>query len=216
MTDESMEWLKREVGTSDIRQIVRCHSAEYNKVYRVMTDKGHYFLKHGPKLEGERDRLVWLQGKLAVPKAIAWRKCVDNQEELITVAIDGDDLSRIANTIPKENVVRWLADILRTIHSIDISDCPFGHMQVGYIFTHGDACLPNFIFKDNQYRGAIDLGSAGVADRDVDLAATVWSLALNCGQGYGLEFLHAYGLTSATADDELRLIKKYEPAWSGY
>lgn len=216
MQTESIEWLKNKIGVTDVLETTQSQSAEQNKVYRVVTNKGTYFLKHGPNLKGERDRLVWLEGRISAPKAIAWRECADGQEELVTVAIEGEDLSEIANKVPKENVVRWLANILRSIHAVDITGCPFGERREGYVFTHGDACLPNFIFKDNKYMGAIDLGAAGIADRDVDLAATVWSLALNCGKGYGVKFLHAYGYESANEEDELRLIKKYEPKWSGY
>ncbi len=40
-------------------------------------------------------------------------------------------------------------------------------------FTHGDACLPNFLAEDDQLTGIIDLGRAGIAHPARD-----WALAL--------------------------------------
>lgn len=47
------------------------------------------------------------------------------------------------------------------------------------VFTHGDACLPNFIVAGASAAGVVDLGLAGVADRYQDLALFVRSSADN-------------------------------------
>ena len=47
------------------------------------------------------------------------------------------------------------------------------------VFTHGDACLPNFIVSDAGPAGVVDLGLAGIADRYQDLALLVRSSAHN-------------------------------------
>lgn len=67
------------------------------------------------------------------------------------------------------------------------------------VFTHGDACLPNFILAtDGQFKGQlnglIDLGRAGISSRWQDLALVLRSLAHN-GHGPELQkaFLAAYG-----------------------
>lgn len=49
------------------------------------------------------------------------------------------------------------------------------------VFTHGDFCLPNVIFAENQLVGYIDLGRAGVADRYQDIALCARSLSYNLG-----------------------------------
>jgi aminoglycoside 3'-phosphotransferase-2 len=47
------------------------------------------------------------------------------------------------------------------------------------VFTHGDACLPNFIVAGASPAGIVDLGLAGVADRYQDLALFLRSSAHN-------------------------------------
>jgi aminoglycoside 3'-phosphotransferase II len=47
------------------------------------------------------------------------------------------------------------------------------------VFTHGDACLPNFIVAGAGPAGIVDLGLAGVADRYQDFALLVRSSAHN-------------------------------------
>lgn len=65
----------------------------------------------------------------------------------------------------------------------------------GRVFTHGDACLPNFILApDLRLNGMIDLGRAGIASPWQDLALVLRSLAHNA---YPIQvqqaFLAAYG-----------------------
>lgn len=59
---------------------------------------------------------------------------------------------------------------------------------------HGDYCLPNIILRDWKLSGFIDLDSAGVGDRHVDLFWGVWSLQFNLKtDAYAERFLDAYG-----------------------
>ena len=50
------------------------------------------------------------------------------------------------------------------------------------VFTHGDYCLPNIIFKDWQISGFIDWGRAGVADCYQDVALLARSVSCNFGK----------------------------------
>jgi len=43
-------------------------------------------------------------------------------------------------------------------------------------FTHGDYCLPNIFGVENEIKGFIDIGSAGIADKWQDIALCVRSL----------------------------------------
>jgi aminoglycoside phosphotransferase len=90
---------------------------------------------------------------------------------------------------------------------------PPPNVESDLVFTHGDYCLPNVIFsivnnqagdataqaesaKENEAElrvvGFVDLGSAGVADRYVDLASAVWSLRFNGLEKHVPAFLQCY------------------------
>lgn len=59
---------------------------------------------------------------------------------------------------------------------------------------HGDYCLPNIMLNNWQFSGFIDLDTAGVGDRHVDLFWGVWSLQFNLKTDrYRQRFLDAYG-----------------------
>lgn len=76
------------------------------------------------ELLAEKERLVWLQGRLPVPTVISY--AIDNQHTyLLTSEMPGlmayDE--RFAQDIP--TVVRLLAEGLRMLHHVDITNCPF-------------------------------------------------------------------------------------------
>ena len=59
---------------------------------------------------------------------------------------------------------------------------------------HGDYCLPNIILSDWQFSGFIDLDSAGLGDRHIDLFWGIWSLDFNLKTDVWTDrFLDAYG-----------------------
>lgn len=59
---------------------------------------------------------------------------------------------------------------------------------------HGDYCLPNILLDHWRFSGFIDLDTAGVGDRHMDLFWGVWSLQFNLKTDrYRERFLDAYG-----------------------
>ena len=59
---------------------------------------------------------------------------------------------------------------------------------------HGDYCLPNIMLEDWRFSGFIDLDTAGVGDRHVDLFWGIWSLQFNLKTDrFRDRFLDAYG-----------------------
>ena len=62
------------------------------------------------------------------------------------------------------------------------------------VFTHGDYCLPNVLFKDGELTGFIDLGFAGVGDRHLDFVSASWTIQRNLGEEWISPFFRAYGL----------------------
>ena len=53
------------------------------------------------------------------------------------------------------------------------------------VLSHGDFCLPNIFFKDNQVSGFIDLGAAGIGDKWRDIALCYRSLKHNVDGTFG-------------------------------
>lgn len=62
------------------------------------------------------------------------------------------------------------------------------------VVAHGDACLPNAIFKSNSFSAFVDCGRCGRADRHQDLALAHRSIESNFGHRLAEGFLNAYGL----------------------
>jgi aminoglycoside phosphotransferase len=74
------------------------------------------------------------------------------------------------------NAGRTAADILAELRSLP-------PLPLVSRFTHGDACLPNFLSQDGVLTGILDVGGAGVAHPAQD-----WALALrSMGDNFGAE-----------------------------
>jgi len=125
-------------------------------------------------------------------------------------AIEGEDLAQLSPSLPAQTVITLLAAALRRIHATPVTGWPFPatDFATGQTLVHGDACLPNFLFHDNQLTGIIDLGDMTLATPETDLAAAVWSLQYNRSPGLGPAFLREYGwpITTETEGERLRQI----------
>jgi len=102
-----------------------------------------------------------------------------------------------------------LGEILRDIHAVDATGCPFGVPGKGHVLIHGDYCLPNVLVEDGRLSALIDLGGAGLGNPEDDLAAGVWTLQYNFGPGLAREFLDAYGWPPMSDRAIERLRRKY-------
>jgi kanamycin kinase/aminoglycoside 3'-phosphotransferase-2 len=204
MSEQFINWAKKQLG--DIDTITKEAHGDQSEVFRLQTTKGNFFLKISKNLEKECERLKWLRGRLPVPEVIGFIKLGD-KDALLLSAVEGVNLSVLSKEWPAEKIVAKLAQVLQKFHSTEIKNCPFEVFDENKVLVHGDACLPNFIFKDDNFSGYIDLGDMGIDNPEVDLAAAVWSLQYNLGSGYGLNFLRRYGIKNATEElvDKLRL-----------
>lgn len=63
-----------------------------------------------------------------------------------------------------------------------------------WVFTHGDFCMDNLIFKGNELSGYIDMGRGGVADRYQDIALAVRNIQHELGEEWLTLFYKEYGL----------------------
>jgi len=76
-----------------------------------------------------------------------------------------------------------------------------GHLLESNTLLHGDYCLPNIILDNWQFSGFIDLDTAGVGDRHVDLFWATWTLFFNLKTDkYRERFIDAYGRTQVDKD----------------
>lgn len=200
-------WAEKELGSNIV--VTKEPHGDQSTVYRLATPRGNYFLKIASELENERERLEWLAGKLPVPRVIGFIK-IEDQDALLLSAIEGLNLAKLKKEWPSDRVIHKLAEALLQFHAVGINDCPFGEPGLGKILVHGDACLPNFIFKGGIFSGFIDLGDMRIDDVEVDLSAAIWSLQHNLGPGYGLKFLREYGVKNPTDELAEKLRLRYE------
>jgi aminoglycoside 3'-phosphotransferase-2 len=183
------DWVAEQVS-GEIRAITRVRSNEVNEVFRLAFEHETLFLKIGPGLQWEWERLRWLEGRLPAPRPLGWTTQPD-RDALLMTAIEGDDLAFLSGALLPQEVIVRLSNALKQIHRQSIIDWPFGGH--GTVLVHGDACLPNFLYSGETFCGYIDVGDMTLAGVEVDLAAAVWTLERNLGPGYGLPFLREYG-----------------------
>ena len=194
-------------------------------------------------LENEKIILTWLKDKLPVPEVIFF-STFEGKEFLLISEIEGKVSFEASSDEEKRQNIRILAEGLKQIHSIEISDCPTDNspdklIQIaknklerkeissskfdkrwrtktpeelfqeileikpnGYnlVFSHGDYCLPNIIFKDGELNGFIDWAYGGINDRYFDFAAVAWSIGYNFGEEWIKFFFEDYGLEEINWD----------------
>ena len=109
-----------------------------------------------------------------------------------------------------DQIVAELVAAVQAFHTISTDGCPFGKSGPDKVLVHGDACLPNFIYKGDTLSGYIDLGDMSLGSKEIDLAASVWSLQYNLGKGYGASFLEQYGVENVTEETVESLRLEYE------
>lgn len=208
--DAAIEWARTILRKSKLTAEVAWGS-DSATTYRLQEDGAALaYLKIGVgALRGERDRLVWLRDKVAVPDVLAF--ATESKEAwLLTAPLYGTDLCRPDHTAHPDRLVRLLACALMQLHSLDPAGCPFVGPDEGGVVIHGDACLPNFVVDGGQFVGYLDVGDLRLGRPEVDLAAAVWSLDYNLGAGFGGDFLREYGWPE---DDEAtveQLRRSYE------
>jgi kanamycin kinase len=177
-------------------------------VWRLTGDTDSVFVKRAAKLAGERDRLAWLNSRWPVPEVVGFLQDAGD-DWLITRALVGVPMFHPSVGWPASRVAEALGEILRGLHATGANDCPFGARKPGNVLVHGDFCLPNVLVHDGRLSGLVDLGGAGLASPEIDLAAGVWTLQYNYGKGFARAFLEAYGWPPMTDPAIEKLRRKY-------
>ncbi len=207
LSKPQIDWIESYIGKSvTVTQVI---SSDKNSVFEIDASNDKYFLKIGPNIEIEKQKLEWLYGKLPVPKVKGFN--TDSEAPmLLMTAITGKNLASLAPKWGPERVISKLVGALHKFHAVDIKDYPFGQHGPDLVLVHGDACLPNFIYHGEELNGYIDLGDMEAGVAKVDLAAGVWTLQYNFGPGYGLKFLQQYGAANPSEEMVYELHELYE------
>ncbi len=177
-------------------------------VWRLSGETGSVFVKRAADLAGERDRLAWLAGRWPVPEVVGFLHEMGD-DWLVTREVPGVPMSQPSNGWEPSRVATKLGEILRVLHSTDAAGCPFGVSRRGNVLIHGDYCLPNVLVQDGELSGLVDVGQSRLGNPDDDLAAGVWTLQYNFGEGFARAFLDAYGWPPMTDQAIEKLRRKY-------
>lgn len=90
---------------------------------------GGYFLKFAPMgtLKREAELTTYFHKKHMAAKVVAYRseKC----DWLLTARVQGEDCTHRDYLAKPEQLCDTLAEVLRTLHGMDISDCPVHHTE---------------------------------------------------------------------------------------
>ena len=178
-------------------------------VWRLEGDSKSIYVKRAAHLEDERDRLEWLKGRWPVPELIGLFHGFGD-DWLLTQAVRGVPMNDRSIIWDGVKTAKRLGEILRELHSIDATNCPFGGPpERGEVLVHGDYCSPNVLVENDRLSALVDVGRARVESPRIDFAAAIWSLHYNFGPGYAQTFLDAYGASPMTEREIERLRRSY-------
>ena len=123
--------ISEKIGTN-FNSIPISHGASGCLIYNLKNNEpteSNYYLKINTSstefsLDDEYQRLIWLDGKLSVPKVLTYFK-EQNTEYLLLSEIKGKPSFEIETESDQLNVVKLLAKGLKNIHTLNITNCPF-------------------------------------------------------------------------------------------
>ncbi|MCL2375894.1 MAG: aminoglycoside 3'-phosphotransferase [Defluviitaleaceae bacterium] len=206
------------------------------KVIFIDVDGG-YFLKSAArgKLAAEAVMTRYFHSKGLSAKVLDYVS--HDCDWLLTEKIHGDDCVAAKYLEQPERLCDTIAELLVNLHSVDFVGCPVPNYNEVYIsmarryatsdadhkiidiaertfeadtLLHGDYCLPNIVLKDWAFSGFIDLGQAGVGDRNIDIFWAAWTLRYNLKTDkYRQRFFDAYG-RSKIDEEKLRIVHTIE------
>lgn len=187
--------------------------------------------KTGALPDNEYAILHWLDGRLPVPRVLAFER-ENGYNYLLMTKLSGK--MACDQTLDPEKIVKGLAAGLKMLWSLDTSGCPQKHTaadklrevkkrmtdcrnpdsdalyadlashlpEEDFVFSHGDYCLPNIFLDGENPVGFLDLGQAGIADRWQDIYWCVWSMHYNFCEFFGMAE-DAYARWQSLLFDEL-------------
>ncbi|HHM3121468.1 TPA: aminoglycoside 3'-phosphotransferase [Staphylococcus aureus] len=180
------------------------------KVYKLVGENENLYLKMTDSrykgttydVEREKDMMLWLEGKLPVPKVLHFERH-DGWSNLLMSEADGVlhsiDISDCPYTNSLDSRLAELDYLLNNdLADVDCEnweeDTPFKDPRELYdflktekpeeelVFSHGDLGDSNIFVKDGKVSGFIDLGRSGRADKWYDIAFCVRSIREDIGE----------------------------------
>ncbi|EAI4592331.1 aminoglycoside 3'-phosphotransferase [Campylobacter jejuni] len=148
------------------------------KVYKLVGENENLYLKMTDSrykgttydVEREKDMMLWLEGKLPVPKVLHFERH-DGWSNLLMSETDGVLCSEEYEDEQSPEKIIELYDFLKT-------EKP----EEELVFSHGDLGDSNIFVKDGKVSGFIDLGRSGRADKWYDIAFCVRSIREDIGE----------------------------------
>lgn len=201
-TVDIMMWLEGKIPAPKIL----AHEVEADKSFLLMSKIGgemscsRYYLEHPD---------ILLDGLVSGLKRL-WETdvkdcpCVRDLDELLKearFAVEHDlvDVDNVEPTTFGEDGFKDPADLLNWLEN--------NRPDFEPVLSHGDYCLPNIFLENDEIKGFIDLGRAGVGDKWNDIALCYRSLKHNFDGTYG-------GVIKEDFNEELLFEKLgIEPDW---
>ena len=142
------------------------------------------------------------------------------KDYLVTKSAEGENtLHHLDNP---QRLCEVLAEAMKYLHRQPVTDIPISPCMEAYAdyvkenklkmdtFIHGDFCLPNVIFDNWNLSAFIDVASAGVGDKHIDIYWALWSLQYNLKTNeYSDYFLDLYGRENIDMDT-LKIVAQVE------
>ena len=100
-----------------------------------------------PSLAHEADRLCWLRNHAPAPVVVDFVQDADS-DFLLMAALPGNDAA--STMLPQARVVDLLADALRQLHSVPISECPF-RASIDDCIADARCCLARGLVDESNF-----------------------------------------------------------------
>lgn len=140
------KYLEEFIDGTKIKEIsIGCSNTN---VYKIDKNNKTYFLKVGakPSLTKEYAALIWLDGKLPVPKCMYF--CNDGKNEyLLTTKMSGEMSCSDLNLHNPKQTVKLLAKAIKQLQNVDILECPF-RCDLTYKLGLAEYNVKNNLIKD--------------------------------------------------------------------
>lgn len=150
---------------------------------KVIIIENKYVLKISKNIDNlkrEYDINEWLKDKIPCTFNVLFI-VEDDFAYYLRICLNGVSLIDKRFISNPDLLIESLCKTVKILRSLDKYKCDFLSIEsIGDSFTHGDLCLPNIYFdENNNFIGFIDLGSAGLGDSWCDYSWMLWSLEYN-------------------------------------